>query len=182
MNTKPRTFLSAKGIIALAALIVIASFWVDLALISFERASKRLKDLTHITGIINNERYIKLFHPATKYRKPYYEQVLVISIQGCNDKFGFIEKNKSFSDIAMVNFADNKTIADIYYDKSGKRIQENVTLHIFDLKINGKTCIRIEDTIKTDMTWAIIFSLIALIFSLPVFIVIRKMIAGRRIK
>lgn len=179
MNTKPRTFLTAKGIIALVVLIVFASFWIDFAFLSFERASKRLKDLTHVSGVINDERYIKLFHSATKYRRPYYEQVVVISIQSCDDKFGFIEKDKSFSDIAMVNFADHRTVADIYYDKSAKRIQKNITLQIFDLTINGKNYISIKDINRKGMTEVIILFLIALIFSLPVFIVIRKMIARR---
>jgi len=180
MNTEARkSFSTVKALIALIVLIVIASFWVDLALISFKKGSKSLKDLTHITGAINDERYIKLFNPGTKYRRDYYVQVLVISIQGCDDKFGFIEKDKSFSDIAMVGFADHKTIADIYYDKSGERIRENVTLQIFDLKINGKRYISIEDSNKRNITAAVILSLIALIFSLPVFVVIRKMIAER---
>jgi hypothetical protein len=183
MYTKTgKSRLTPKGIMALLGLIVIACMWINFAFIAFERASKNLKNLTHVTGVINTERYIKVLRRSTTYRRAYYQQVLVISIQGCDDEFGFIEKDKSFSDIAMVNFANHKTVADIYYDKSGKRVKQNVTLQIFDLKINGKRYISIEDINKTATTETIILSLVALVCSLPVFIVIRKMIAERRMQ
>jgi len=127
-----------------------------------------LKDLNHVAGIVTSERYMKHFHSGSNryvYHPSYYEDVLVLSIQGCTDEFGFMEKDKSYSDLTKIHFGDNETVADVYYDKSGQRIEENVTLHTFDLKIDDVRYIKIEEIQKSEMTGSLIFSLVAIVLS-----------------
>ena len=112
-----------KMLIFCTVMLVLIYFFVSLAIQAFLRGSLNLKDLTHVTGIIKNERYIKHLNGSTKYRPAYYEDVLVLSIEGCSDEFGLVENNKSYKDISRVHFGDNQTVADIYYNKSGKRIE-----------------------------------------------------------
>ena len=60
---------------------------------------------------------------------------------------------------------DSELIADVYYDKSRQRIEQNVTLHTFDLKINDERLVRIEDIRKSELTGSLIFSLITILLS-----------------
>ncbi|MGZ4033451.1 MAG: hypothetical protein ACXVPU_00650 [Bacteroidia bacterium] len=101
---------------------------------------------------------------VSKYRV-YYENVFVFSIEGCSDEFGFMEFDKNYPDLTSMHIGDNQAIADIYYDKSGQRIEENVTLNIFDLKINDERYIKIEEIQKSEKTGSFIFSLLAIVLS-----------------
>lgn len=151
-----------KTIILCLIMTPLILFCVNMSILTYKRGSKTVTDLTHVKGIINEERYIKQRHERTKYRQAYDEYILVFSIQGCDDEFGFTEKNKSYEDLANISFADNQTVADIYYDKSGQRIEDNVTLHIFDLKINEERYIKIEDIKKSELISTFIFSIISI--------------------
>lgn len=139
-------------------------FFIDMSIRTFIRGNKNLDDLTHVTGAIKNERYIKLFHSGTKFNRPYYEDVFVFSIQNCADEFGFASSNDNYADLTKVRYFGNNTIADIYYDKSGQRIEDNVTLHTFDLKIDDVSYIKIQDIQKSERIGFYIFSLVSIAF------------------
>lgn len=149
-------------------------FFIDLSVESFIKVTKTLQDLTHVTGAIKNERYIKHYHGATKFQRSYYEDVFVFSLQGCDDEFGFLSSHNSYNDLTKVRYFGDNTIADIYYDKSGERIEENVTLQIFDLRIDSDRYFTIEDTQKQWKIGFIICSLISLILLALAFFVIKS--------
>jgi hypothetical protein len=131
-----------------------------LAIQTFIRSSENLKDLTHVTGIITSDRIMKHRHES-RYRT-YYEDVLVISIQGCDDELGFMDHNNCYSGLTNLVSKNRQLIADVYYDKSRQRIEQNVTLHTFDLKINNERYVKIEDIKKSELTGSLIFSLITI--------------------
>jgi hypothetical protein len=145
-----------------------------MAVKSYIRGSKNLNDLTHVTGIIDKSRYMKHLHNNTRYRAAYYENVLVFSIKGLDQEFGFLENDDCYRDIERVYHGNNETVADIYYDSSGQRIEDNVTLHTFDLKINDKRYVNIEDIHNREMKVSCIFSWIAIILICFTYVVIKK--------
>lgn len=150
--------------------IIAFSCWF--AVQTFIRGSENPNDLTHISGVIISDRIMKHKHEG-KY-KTYYEDVLVISIQGCGDEFGFMEFNKCYSALKNLLKNNNQLVADIYYDKSRNRIEENVTLHTFDLKINGERFLKIEDIKKSEFTGSLFFALITIILIWITYLGIKK--------
>ncbi len=143
---------------------------------TFIRGTKTLQDLTHVTGAIKNERYIKHLNPGNRFRKSYYDDIFVLSIEGCNDEFGFITTDQNPIDLTKVRYFGGNTIADIYYDKSGQKIEENITLHTFDLKFDDVSFVKIENIQKKEIIECIIFSLISVILSVLTFIGIKSAI------
>ena len=124
--------------------LILFSGWI--ALHTYLRSSEKLEDLTKITGVVTNQRIMK-HKQKGKYINT-YNDVLVISIQGCNDELGFANYNDFYSELSNLVSQDIPLLAEVHYDKSRKRIEENVTLHTFDLKINEKQYIKIEDNKK----------------------------------
>ncbi len=136
--------------------------------------SENLEDLTQVTGIITNNRIMKHRHES-KYRT-YYEDVLIISIQGCDDELGFINHNEYYSKLTNLVSTKRELIADVYYDKSRQRIEQNVTLHTFDLKINNERLVKIEDIRKRELTGSLIFSLITILLTWLTYISAKRVI------
>ncbi len=164
LNTNPKKYSpKTKTIIFCIIMLPAISFCGWFAVQTFIRGSENLEDLTHVTGIISNERIMKHRHES-KHRT-YYEDVLVISIQGCDDELGFMDHNECYSKLTNLVSTDSELIADVYYDKSRQRIEQNVTLHTFDLKINDERLVRIEDIRKSELTGSLIFSLITILLS-----------------
>ena len=157
-------------------MLLLISFFIDMSINTFIRGTKTLQDLTHVTGVIKNERYIKHFHTGNRFRQSYYEDIFVLSIQGCNDEFGFLTNNKNPMDLTKVRYFGSNTIADIYYDKSGQKIEENITLHTFELKVDDVSYVKLEDIQKTEKIGFIIFSLISVILTVLTFIGIKSAI------
>ena len=149
-----------KMVIFCILMFPIIFFCVYFAIQTYIRGSEKLQNLTHVRGIISGERIMK-HQRRGKYRN-YYEDVLVISIQGCEDELGYMDHNKSYSKLFSLVKQDIPLFADVYYDKSRQRIEDNVTLHTFDLSINGKPYIKIEDNKKRELIACIIFSVITL--------------------
>jgi hypothetical protein len=143
---------------------------------SFIKGTKTLQDLTHVTGAIKNERYIKHLNPGNRFRKSYYEDIFVLSIQNCNDEFGFVTTDQNTIDLTKVRYFGGNTIADIYYDKFARKIEGNITLHTFDLKIDDVSYIKIEDILKTEKIACIFFSFISVVLCVLTFFGIKSAI------
>lgn len=174
LNTDPKKFSPrVKTIIFCVFMSPIISFCILMAVKTFIRGSKSLNDLTHISGLINKTRYMKHLHNSTRYRAAYYEDVLVLSIKGEAQEFGFMENNESYENLKRY-YGNKDAVVDIYYDKSGQQIEENVTLHTFDLSINDKRYINIEDIHESEMKASCVFSWIAIILSLFTYVIIMK--------
>src|SRR5690348_14017020 len=94
------------------------------------RSSKTFDQLNHIEGRITGTRIIKRKYSG-KFRAG-YKSVLVLSVEGASDEFGFMEGSKAYKKLFGLRKIGKN--ADIYYDGNGKRIEEGVTLHTFDVK------------------------------------------------
>jgi len=139
----------------------IISFVIWFALATFNRGSENLQDLTHVTGELKGHRIMK--HKYTNKYKTYYKNVLVIQIDGCNDEFGFMEYNKFYGQLSNIVNRHLTPFFEIYYDKTRQRIEQNVTLHTFDMTINGEKYLSIDEIKKSEFTGTIISSTIALL-------------------
>lgn len=139
----------------------INSFVIWFAVATFNRGSENLQDLTHVTGELKGHRIMK--HKYTRRYKTYYENVLVIQIDSCDDEFGFIEHNKFYDELTNTVNRQSPPIFEIYYDKSRRRIEQNVTLHIFDMTINGEKYLSVDEIKNSEFKGTIICSIIALL-------------------
>jgi hypothetical protein len=126
--------------------------------IAFIRSSKTLQDLSNVKGEVSDIRMIK--HKNEGKFETTIEDVLVLSIEGSDEKFGFQQKSDAFKKLLGFNTA-GKTF-EIYFDPEGKRIEEGVTLHIFDLTVGQSKIIDIEKTNKEDRLLSIFFFALAL--------------------
>ena len=169
-------FVRSQLIIFFLLTLLSISFFIDLSIRTFNNGTKTLQDLTHVSGAIKNERIIKHFNKGSRFRQPYYEDVLVFSIEGSDDEFGFLNSHNNYNDLIKVRYGGGNTIADIYYDKSGKRIEQNITLHTFELKIDDVRFVKIEDIQKSEKTGFIVCLLASVILLLITFLVIKSII------
>jgi len=145
----------SKIIIFCCMMSVIISFVGYLAIATFLRGSENLNELTHVTGSVNQIRMMK--HKYVGKYKTIYEDVIVLRIDGSNDEFGFMEYNKIYNKLLSLPREGKKLYANIYYDRFRKRIEQNVTLHTFDLTINGEKYVDIKNVKRTELTGSIIF-------------------------
>jgi len=142
-------------------MFAINSFFIWFAIATFNRGSENLQDLTYITGELKGHRIMK--HEYTSKHKTYYENVLVIQIDSCDDEFGFTERNKFYDQLSNTVNRQSPPFFEIYYDKTRQRIEQNVTLHTFDMTINGEKYLSIDEVKKSEFTGTIICSTIALL-------------------
>ncbi|MEO5570715.1 MAG: hypothetical protein ABIT08_05940 [Bacteroidia bacterium] len=154
--------VQAKIFVVLMSLLI--SFFMVMAVITFANGSKNLRDLTHASGAVSGIRIIE--HQTKSREKTYYEDVLVIGIQGCDDQFGILRYDNNYAAIAEAVSGNKELTAEVYYYKPGGRIEENVTLHVYDLKINSKRYVEIENVSKSEKTSSLVFFLLAVITSL----------------
>lgn len=175
LNTNPKKYSpKTKTIIFCLIMFPTISFCGWFAVQSIITSSENLEYLTHVTGNITNNRIMKHRHES-KYRT-YYEDVLVISIQGCDDELGFMNYNENYSKLTNLVNTKSELIADVYYDKSRQRIEQNVTLHTFDLKINNERLVKIEDIRKSELTGSLIFSLITILLTWLTYVGVKRVL------
>jgi hypothetical protein len=134
------------------------------------RGSKTFDTLNHVEGQINDVRYIKHKY-STKFRTV-FKDVLVLSVDGASDEFGFLEGNDAYK--KLLDFREIGKPAEIYYDGSGKRIEQGVTLHTFDLKIGNYQVVDLADIKRSERVGSILFFSGALVFLIIAIAVIRK--------
>jgi hypothetical protein len=126
---------------------------------AFIRASKNVEDLSHVIGEVTKTTMIK--HVRESKYKTVIEDVLVLQIEGSDEKFGFLQGSDAFKAL----LGSNIQTVELYYDPKSQRIEEGVTLHIFDLRVGQGKIIDIEQTNKRERNLAIFF------FALTVFLV-----------
>jgi hypothetical protein len=133
------------------------------------RGSKNFDNLNHVEGQITDVRFIK--HKYSKKFKTVFKDVLVLSVDGTSDEFGFTEDNDAYKN--LLGFRKIGKTAEIYYDGSGKRIEQGVTLHTFDLKIGNYQVVDIADIKRRERIGSIPFISSALVFLIIAVTVIR---------
>ncbi len=143
-------------------------FFSYLAVATFLRGSEDLNELTHVTGAINRIRIMK--HMVVSKSGTKYKDIIVLRINGSNDEFGFMDNKVNFEKLLSLPKEGETLNANIYYDKYRKRIEQNVTLHTFELTINGEKYVDIKQIRRTEFTGSIIFSLLALTLTVFTFL------------
>lgn len=117
------------------------------------RAFKNYDNLSFVKGTVTDTKMIKQIR-KTKYETK-VEDVLVLSIEGTRDQFGFTQFSDAFN--YLLTFRKIGKAAEIYYDPNEKRIQGNVFLHPFDVKIGDIKIIDIEKSKKRSRNASIFF-------------------------
>lgn len=157
------------GIIILS----IISFTIYLGVVSASRAFINLEDLNYVGGYIA-DREINKHTQTRRFGRTTVEDVLVLRIEGSDQKFGFLQSSKAFKALLGFHSAGNRL--EIYYDPDGEHIKENVTLHIFDLKVGQAKIIDIQETKRDNRNLSIFF------FGLYFFLLVRTWIIFRKHK
>ena len=117
------------------------------------RAFKNYANLSFVRGTVTDTKMIKQMRKS-KYETR-VEDILVLSIEGTRDQFGFTQSSDAFKN--LLTFRKIGKTAEIYYDPNGKRIQGNVFLHPFDVKIGEIKIIDIEKSKKRSRNASIFF-------------------------
>lgn len=120
---------------------------------AFLRASKNMEDLSYVSGYVTGREMSK-YKRVGKYETT-IEDVLVLRIEGSNEKFGFLQSSDAFKE--LLGFHTVGKSIEIYYDPDGERIEGNITLHTFDLKVGQAKIIDIKQTNKEDRIASIFF-------------------------
>ena len=155
-------------------MLSLISFTGYMGVLSLIRGFKNLNDLNHVKGKVTDFRFVK--HEYQSRRKTKFKNVLVLAIDGSSDELGFVESSKDPYK-SLWKILKPGDIAEIYYDSTRRRIEENVTLHTFDLNINNFHLIHIDDIKKKERIVSFVcFSacLIILIITYKVLIRIRN--------
>lgn len=158
-ENKPSPTLIQK-IILLSGIIFMLSLCTIMGVQSFKKASKSLSTLKFVSGEVTSKRYIKfrykgLLSASTK-------NMLVLQIDGCTDEFGFTEGTTVYDRLMDVH--ETNRIAEVYYDSSDERIEQNVTRSIYDLKIGEYQALSITEIKKRHLPLAILFFIPLLFF------------------
>ena len=170
MNRPKKLSFTTKKIIGVAVISIPFSFFSYMGILTVIRGSKTFDKLNHVQGQVTDVRQIK--HKYSTKFKTVYKDVLVLSVDGTSDEFGFMEGNDAYEKLS--SFREIGKTAEVYYDGSGKRIEQGVTLHTFDLKIENYQVVNIADIKRSERVGSILFISGALILLIIAIAVIRK--------
>lgn len=170
MKNPKKSSFTIKKIIAVGFIFLALSFFGYMGVLTVIRGSKTFDTLNHVEGQITDVRYIK--HKYSTKFKAVFKDVLVLSVDGTNDEFSFTEDNDAYK--KLLSFREIGKTAEIYYDGAGKRIEQGVTLHTFDLKIGNYQVVDIADIKRSELVGSILFFSAALVFFIIAVAVIRK--------
>mgnify|MGYP003578106797 FL=1 len=170
LRKRTNSSLFIRRLIAGIIILSVLSFTTYMGVIAFLRSSKNIEDLTYVSGEIV-DREMSKYKRVGKYETT-IEDVLVFRIEGSNEKFGFLQSSEAYRE--LLGFHTVGKSIEIYYDPEGKRIKDNVTLHIFDLKIGQAKIIDIDKTNKEDRIVSIFFIALTLFWVALIVISIRE--------
>lgn len=145
--------------------IAIIGFWFYMATLSFIRSSMDYNDMVHVNGILNGYRHVTHFEPPDKFETKKQEvDVMAFNVDGFDTEFGIPEGDENYASVKGILKSSDSCIIDMYYDPNGMRIEYGITLHIFELKINDKTIVTLQQTKNRDRKGILIFGLIGFFF------------------
>ena len=139
-------------------------------MLTVKQSTNTIDKLEHVKGTVTGTRIIK--HTYSTKRKVFLKNVLVLSVDGTNEEFGFVEDSDAYK--KLLGFREVGKSAKIYYDSSGKRIEQGVTLHIYDLKIDNYQVVNLSEERKRNLIMPIIFFTGALIILIVAIAVIKS--------
>jgi hypothetical protein len=154
-----------KLLISQLIFIPIIGFGFYMATLCAIRSSLDYNNLIHVKGIVRGFRHIKHYELPGKFESKERElDVIAFKVVGFDDEFGIIERDDNYSSVRTVlNYSDSNII-DMYYDPKEQRIEDGITLHIFELIIDNSVIETLQDTKNSERKGILIFGLIGLFF------------------
>lgn len=158
-------------LIAGAIIVATFSFTIYMGINALIRSSWSLDDLSYVSGEVTNRGMVK--HAVAHKRKPAtIEDVLFISIEGSNERFGFLRHTDAFQQ--LLGFHTGGKHFKIYYDPDGDRIQGDITLHVYDLTVGQAKIIDIKQANRKERLDAIFYFTLSFFLLAMVFVVAKK--------
>jgi len=154
-----------KLLISQLIFIPIIGFWFYMATLCAIRSSLNYNNLVHVKGIVRGFRHIKHYELPGKFEsKKRVLDVIAFKVDGFDDEFGIIERDDNYSTVRDVLNSSDSNIIDMYYDPKEQRIENGITLHIFELIIDNSVIETLQDTKNSERKGILIFGLIGLFF------------------
>jgi len=152
-----------KLIILQLIFIPIIGFCFYMATLCAIRSSLDYDSLIHVKGIVKGFRHIKHYESPGKFeRERRGPDVIAFKVVGFDDEFGIMERDDNYTTLRdVLNYSDSNTI-DMYYDPKEQRIEDGITLHIFELIIDDSVVVTLQDTKNSERKGILIFGLIGL--------------------
>jgi hypothetical protein len=117
-------------------MLPIIGFFFYMGILTIIRGARDYKDLTLVNGTINNYRNVIHLEPRNRYGRIEKVNVLAFNVAGYDNEFGITEKDKIYLKVKGILANSDSVKIQMYYDSKGQRIEENISLHIFELKLN----------------------------------------------
>ena len=141
----------------------VIGFWFYMAALCAIRSSLDYNNLIHVKGIVKGFRHITHYElPGRFERKKRELDVIAFKVDGFDDEFGITERDDNYSTVRDVLNSSDSNIIDMYYDPKEQRIENGITLHIFELIIDDSVVVTLQDTKNSERKGILIFGLIGL--------------------
>ena len=158
--------MKGRLIISQIIFIPIIGFFFFMGILTIERGSKNYNDLTFVSGQIVDFRDFVHIKPVNRYGVRHKVNLIAFKLEGNNNEFGITENESAYLKIKNILTGNNKVNAELYYDENGKRIEENISLHIFEISVNGNDLKTIENVKIGERKGTVIFFTLGLLFLL----------------
>jgi hypothetical protein len=176
IKTNERRYLTIKNIIGSTIIISTIGFCLYMGISALIDGSKGLSDLSYSKGLINDVYFTK------QKRKQGFriisEAVLVIGVDGTNQKFGFRESSDAYK--TLTNLKKFGRPAVVYYYKQNKRNEGGVTLNVWDLTVGNYKVIEIATVKKGERLFSLYFFSIGIVCLVIVISGIRSTLKQRK--
>jgi len=168
LKKRPASFSLIGKLLASVVFLSIVSFTTYMGVIAFDRSSKNIEDLSYVRGEVTGREMSK--YKRVGMYETTVEDVLVLSIEGSNEKFGFLQSSHAFQE--LLGFHSVGKSFEIYYDPLGERIQDNITLHTYDLKVGQAKIIDINESKNEERILCIFFFALTLfLVAIPIIVI-----------
>jgi hypothetical protein len=156
--------MTKKQIIFQIIMIPITGFWFYMSVLGIIRGSKNYNDLTSVNGLVIGHRNVIHVEPPNRFGKREKVNVIAFSVTGFDKEFGITEREKIYTQVKEILSNKDSIKAQMYYDSKGQRIEDDISLHIFELKFNDLTIKTLQDEKNSERKGTLIFFLIGLFF------------------
>ena len=142
----------------------IVGFWFYMSILGLIRGAKDYNDLTQVNGLISNHRDVIHVEPPNRFGRREKVKVIAFSVVGFDNEFGITERDKIYSHVNEIFSSKDSIKVYMYYDSNGQRIEDGISLHIFEIKLNDSIIKSLQDEKNSERKGTIVFSLIGLFF------------------
>lgn len=156
--------IKTKKIIWQAFMIPIIGFWFYMSILGIFRGAKEYNDLTQVVGLVKGYRNVIHVEPPNRFGKREKVNVITFGVVGFEKEFGITERDDIYVQVRETLSNSDSILVEMYYDSNGQRIEDDISLHIFELKFNDLTIRTLQDEKNSERNGTLIFFLIGLFF------------------